>query len=155
MWIAGLLLLVVWAAAVWIGFVAFPFVFAALLLATTVAAACFHFYRAGRILLPGRAAGPSPVEPPRAGRGGDSGGDPAYRQYLLVQVWRDWRAVAGDTVPAIAGTASGVLSRATTAMMRGVRGSSCSPSGWRSAAASSPPPSRWPPSPRSSPPPTP
>ncbi|HEX8007026.1 MAG TPA: hypothetical protein VF482_11425, partial [Trebonia sp.] len=109
--------LVVWVVAMWLGFVfAFPIVFALTLVATVLGAVWIYFRQAGRVLLPDVTEGHSPVEHPRQDR------DPAYRHYLVTQVWRDWWAITRTAFPQIAVSAADAVRAATRALVGDVRG---------------------------------
>ncbi|GIH25567.1 hypothetical protein Aph01nite_38770 [Acrocarpospora phusangensis] len=107
---------VVWVAAMWLGFVAFPVVFALALAATVLAAAGIYFRQAGRVLLPDVTDGHSPIGLP------GQGGDPAYRHYLVTQVWRDWWAITRGAYPKIVITAADAVRATTKALIGDARG---------------------------------
>ncbi|GAA4058711.1 TRAFAC clade GTPase domain-containing protein [Actinomadura miaoliensis] len=87
-----LLLLAVWVGAMWLGFViVFPVLFPASLVAAGGAALGLYYLHACQALATSSVTGPSPVTEPKV----------AYRHYLLVQVWRDWWAIARTVVPRI------------------------------------------------------
>ncbi|MEV8631807.1 hypothetical protein AB0395_09135 [Streptosporangium sp. NPDC051023] len=80
------------------GSLLFPAVVLLTLIVTTLAAAGYYAYQAGKVLLPSASDGLS-VLPPAGG----PAKDPAYRHYLLGQVWRDWSALDRATRPVIIG----------------------------------------------------
>ncbi|WP_214109470.1 TRAFAC clade GTPase domain-containing protein [Acrocarpospora catenulata] len=114
MWVFAL---VAWIVAMWVGFVlVFPVAFTLTLAATTLGAVGLYFREAGRVLLPDLASGGSPVPPP------EDGHDPAYRHYLVRQVWRDWRAVGRAALPRIVSTAYAAMSASTRRLVGDVQG---------------------------------
>ncbi|GAA1005423.1 hypothetical protein Aple_050900 [Acrocarpospora pleiomorpha] len=110
MWFFAVL---VWIVLIW---VAFPIAFALTLAATILGAVGIYFRQAGGVLLPDVAEGRSPVERPRQDR------DPAYRHYLVTQVWRDWWAITRTALPQIIVTAADAIRGATGALMGEARG---------------------------------
>jgi len=105
-----------WAGVMWVGFVfLFPVLFPLTLVGTVAAVVGEYYLHACRVLVPGRAAGPSPVRAPEA----VDGADPAYRHYLLGQVWLDWRAIFGATVPRATGIARNFIVGLTKRLMGG------------------------------------
>ncbi|GAA4155303.1 TRAFAC clade GTPase domain-containing protein [Actinomadura keratinilytica] len=87
-----LLLLAAWAGAMWLGFVfVFPVLFPVSLVVAGGVALGLYYLHACQALATSSVAGPSPVTEPEV----------AYRHYLLVQVWRDWWAIARTVVPRI------------------------------------------------------
>ncbi|WP_067491283.1 TRAFAC clade GTPase domain-containing protein [Actinomadura hibisca] len=102
------LLIVVWLAAMWLGFwVLFPVLFPAALLTAAAAAAGLYLLHAARTLVPAARTGPSPVAQPEV----------SYRHYLLGQVWRDWWAITVTVVPRVWTTARSALSRLTGTLL--------------------------------------
>ncbi|WP_061294804.1 TRAFAC clade GTPase domain-containing protein [Herbidospora cretacea] len=80
-----------WLAAMWaLFFFVFPVVFAATVAAAVLGALLAYFVTAGTVLLPDRGVRAPP-----------EGAEPAYRHYLVSQVWRDWWAVLDGSVPMI------------------------------------------------------
>ncbi|MEV5409276.1 hypothetical protein AB0K60_10635 [Thermopolyspora sp. NPDC052614] len=88
------------------------------MIAAVIAAVGVYFYDAGRVLLPATAAGGSPVTAEQE----DPGRDPAYRHYLIRQVWRDWHAVLRAAVPKIVHFAQVMLAAVTRALLLGWQG---------------------------------
>jgi hypothetical protein len=111
-----IILVALWGAAMWAGFLfVFPVVFPLTLVGTVAAVIGEYTLQASRVLVSARANGPSRAEPPAE----ESGKDPAYRHYLLAQVWLDWRAIAEATVPRVYRSAEKVVLDTTRLMMRG------------------------------------
>lgn len=80
-----------WLAAMWaLFFFVFPVVFAVTVGASVLGALAAYFVTAGTVLLPDRGVRAPP-----------EGAEPAYRHYLVSQVWRDWWAVLDGSVPMI------------------------------------------------------
>src|SRR5512139_682624 len=89
-----------WLGAMWLGFVfVFPVVFPLTLVAATGGVLGYYYLHACRTLVPATVDGPSRVEVPPPARFFEQGlpgstrssvRDPAYRHYLLTQVWLDW-----------------------------------------------------------------
>ncbi|SPT57003.1 TRAFAC clade GTPase domain-containing protein [Actinomadura madurae] len=105
-----LLLIVVWLAAMWLGFMyLFPILFAATLVVAGAAALGLYYLHACRTLAPSTLDGPSPVAAP----------DIAYRHYLLGQVWRDWWTISRTVVPQVYRTARGVVLKLTRTLLGG------------------------------------
>lgn len=105
-----LLLIVVWLAAMWLGFMyLFPVLFAATLVVAGAAALGLYYLHACRTLAPSTLDGPSPVAAP----------DIAYRHYLLGQVWRDWWTISRTVVPQVYRTARGVVLKLTRTLLGG------------------------------------
>ncbi|MCW2940640.1 MAG: hypothetical protein JWN00_3625 [Actinomycetia bacterium] len=99
-----------WIATMWAGFVfVLPVVLPVTLVGSTVAVAGDYFLHAWRVLVPAPADGPSPVRPPET----------AYQHYLIRQVWRDWRAIAGETAPSVRNTTQRALTETTRILMGG------------------------------------
>ncbi|TDB99113.1 hypothetical protein [Actinomadura sp. 7K534] len=108
-----LLLIAVWGAAMWLGFMyVFPVLFAATLVVAGVAALSLYYLHACRTLAPSTLEGPSPVAEPKI----------AYRHYLLGQVWRDWWTISRTVVPQVYRTARAVLVRLTRLLLGGFWG---------------------------------
>ncbi len=102
-----------WAGVMWVGFVfVFPIVFPVALVGTVGVVVAEYYLQACRVLVPGRAAGVSPVTVAEEG-------DPAYRHYLMGQVWRDWRAIAAGSLPKAARTARRFVVDTTRRLMFG------------------------------------
>ncbi|MES9608634.1 hypothetical protein [Actinomadura sp. NPDC000929] len=105
-----LLLIAVWAGAMWLGFLyVFPVLFAATLVVAGAAALGLYCLHACRTLAPSTLEGPSPVAEPAV----------AYRHYLLGQVWRDWWTISRTVVPQVYRTARGVVLRLTRTLLGG------------------------------------
>src|SRR5918999_4554399 len=126
---AAVLLVLVWIVLTGAGFLVFPVVFAVTLTATTVGIVGYYYARACRALVAARADGPAPVAappmaPPIGSRDAarDALGEPAYRHYLLSQVWLDWWTIVRTTVPRVRRTAARALTATTKTMLGGVRG---------------------------------
>jgi hypothetical protein len=126
---AAVLLVLVWIVVTGAGFLVFPVVFAVTLTATTVGIVGYYYARACRALVAARADGPAPVAappmaPPIGSRDAarDALGEPAYRHYLLSQVWLDWWTIVRTTVPRVRRTAARALTATTKTMLGGVRG---------------------------------
>ncbi len=86
-----LLLAGFWLVAMWAAFAfVFPVVFAVTVAVSVLGALSAYFVTAGRVLLPDRGVRAPP-----------EGAEPAYRHYLVSQVWRDWWAVLAGSVPMI------------------------------------------------------
>jgi len=83
--------------------------FAATLALVTLAAFAYYYAVACRTLLPAAADGPSPVLP----------SDGVYRHYLVGQVWRDWRAVAGAVGPRVYRGAEQAVRQLTAKLVSG------------------------------------
>ena len=108
-----LLLIAVWGAAMWLGFIyVFPVLFAATLAVAGAAALGLYYLNACRTLAPSALDGPSPVAEPKI----------AYRHYLLGQVWRDWWTISRTVVPQVYRTARAVLVRLTRLLLGGFWG---------------------------------
>ncbi|TDC71905.1 hypothetical protein E1200_00640 [Actinomadura sp. GC306] len=108
-----LLLIAVWGAAMWLGFMyVFPVLFAATLVVAGAAALGLYYLHACRTLAPSSLEGPSPVPEPKI----------AYRHYLLGQVWRDWWTISRTVVPQVYRTARSVLVRLTRLLLGGFWG---------------------------------
>lgn len=127
--LVGLLLVAAWLGAMWLGFViVFPIVFPVTLVAATVAALGYYYTGACRTLLATEVDGPSPVAVPPSTRDLDPSAqseavpDPAFRHYLLGQVWRDWWTIARTVVPVVVRTAATALTLITGTLMSGVWG---------------------------------
>lgn len=118
MWLAvilgvGLVLVLVCLALLYV----FPILLPVATAAAALAAVGVYFRDAARVLLPAAAEGRSPVAAPEPG----PANDPAYRHYLVAQVWRDWHAVLRTTVPKLAAYANDALTALTGALMQGWR----------------------------------
>jgi hypothetical protein len=122
--VAVILLALTWAAAMWAGFVyVFPVVFPVTLVAASAAALGHSYLHAWRALVPPEAKGPSPVPPPPSARDGHAPArDPAYRHYLLGQVWRDWWAISRGVAPKLATTGRTALNAVTRTLLGGIWG---------------------------------
>ncbi|MEU8797674.1 hypothetical protein [Spirillospora sp. NPDC048819] len=108
-----LLLIAVWGAAMWLGFMyVFPVLFAATLVVAGAAALGLYYLHACRTLAPSTLEGPSPVAEPKI----------AYRHYLLGQVWRDWWTISRTVVPQVYRTARGIIVRLTRLLLGGFWG---------------------------------
>src|SRR5690606_30353440 len=107
------LLIVVWGAAMWLGFVyVFPVLFAATLVVAGAAALGVYYLHACRTLAPSTLDGPSPVAEPKT----------AYRHYLLGQGWRGWWTISRTVVPQVYRTARAVIVRLTRLLLGGFWG---------------------------------
>jgi Double-GTPase 2 len=82
------------------------------LVVATLAVLGDYYLQACRVLIPGRASGPSVVEPPET----------AYRHYLLGQVWRDWRVIAQTVAPRAKNVVAAARQQTTAAATGGARG---------------------------------
>ena len=113
------LLVLAWLATMWAGFMfVFPVVFPVVLVAATAGALGLCYVYAWRALVPAPARGRAPVATPASGRPAHAAaGDPAYRHYLLAQVWRDWWAIARGVVPRLIDTAATALTTVTTTLL--------------------------------------
>jgi double-GTPase-like protein len=123
--LAAIALFAAWAGTMFVGFAfVFPVVFAATLIAATAFAVGHYYVYACRALVPAPADGPSPVERPAPThpRRETPPTDPAYRHYLLVQVWRDWWAITRGIVPRVTEIAVGVLTATTRTLVGGLWG---------------------------------
>jgi hypothetical protein len=126
----AVLLVVVWLAVMAAGFgIVFPVAFAVTLIGTTGAIVGYHFVHACRALLATRVDGPAPVAAPPHGPAigyrdapGEPPGEPAYRHYLLSQVWLDWRMIARTVFPRVRRTAGRALTTTTKSLVGGVQG---------------------------------
>ncbi|TDD36388.1 hypothetical protein E1287_11025 [Actinomadura sp. KC06] len=108
-----LLLIAVWGAAMWLGFMyVFPVLFAGTLVVAGVAALGLYYLHACRTLAPSTLEGPSPVAEPKV----------SYRHYLLGQVWRDWWTISRTVVPQVYRTARGTIVRLTRVLLGGLWG---------------------------------
>ncbi|TYB42730.1 TRAFAC clade GTPase domain-containing protein [Actinomadura chibensis] len=111
--VIAVLLIAVWAAAMWLGFMyVFPVLFAGTLVAAGAAALGLYYLHACRTLAPSTLDGPSPVAEPAV----------SYRHYLLGQVWRDWWTISRTVVPQVYRTARGVVVRLTRVLLGGFWG---------------------------------
>jgi hypothetical protein len=118
MWLAVIFGICLVSVCLYLGFrFVFPILFPLTMTVAVLTAIGIYCYDAGRVLLPAVAAGPSGVTVPAHGEG-----DPAYRHYLIAQVWRDWGLVLRSTLPKIAGIARSVLEKATRALLAGWQG---------------------------------
>jgi hypothetical protein len=122
----AVLLVVVWLAVMGVGFVfVFPVVFSAVLVATTVAVVGYYYRHAWRALVTARADGPAPVDtPPMSPPIGSlaEGAEPAYRHYLLSQVWFDWWMIVRTVLPRVRTVAMRALAATTKSLLDGPRG---------------------------------
>ncbi|HEX6468505.1 MAG TPA: hypothetical protein VF069_05365 [Streptosporangiaceae bacterium] len=124
--LAAVLVVIVWLVVMAVGFaVVFPVVFSVTLAATALWVVGFYYAHACRALAGVRADGPAPVavpptSPPIGSR--EAGGEPAYRHYLLGQVWRDWWSIARTTVPRVRGAARRALTATTRTLLGSVWG---------------------------------
>ncbi|GII60077.1 hypothetical protein Skr01_01620 [Sphaerisporangium krabiense] len=112
-------LVALWAACMYFGFLyAFPVVCALSVVAATLTGAVHYHVRAGEVLLPATAGGPSPAVP------GEAGGtrDPAFRHYLFGQAGQDWWRIAGFAVPAVWRTVRRSLTTLTRWLMSNTQG---------------------------------
>jgi hypothetical protein len=118
------LLVVVWLGTMWVGFMfVFPVVFSVALVAAAVSAIGYYYVYACRALVPAPVKGLAPVPVPASARSQDAPvQDPAYRHYLLAQVWRDWWAITRGIMPRIISTATTALTTATRTLVSGVWG---------------------------------
>ena len=111
-----LFLVALWAGAMYVGVLyVIPIVFPVALVGTVAAVVGEYYLQNCRVLLSAKAHGPSPVEPPAD----EPARDPAYRHYLLGQVWRDWRAIADATVPRVYRTGERFVVEITRVLMGG------------------------------------
>ncbi|GAB1817215.1 TRAFAC clade GTPase domain-containing protein [Herbidospora sp. RD11066] len=86
-----LILVGFWLLAMWAVFVfVVPVVFAVTVVVAVLGCLGAYFATAGTVLLPDRAVRAPP-----------EGAEPAYRHYLVAQVWRDWWSVLALSVPVI------------------------------------------------------
>lgn len=129
----AVLFVLVWLVIAGAGFLVFPVLFSTVLAVTTVAVVGYYYARACRTLVTVRADGPAPVATPpmsppigsrEAARDGGTwaGAEPAYRHYLLGQVWFDWWMTVRTTLPRVRGRAGRALTAATRSLLGGVRG---------------------------------
>jgi hypothetical protein len=122
--VAMILLVVTWLATMYVGFVyVLPIVLPMTLVAAAVGTLGYYYLYAWRALVPAPAKGAAPVRPPGSARAQEaSAPDPAYRHYLLAQVWRDWWAISRGIVPKVTAAAATALTRATTTLLGGIWG---------------------------------
>ncbi|MBC6468142.1 hypothetical protein HKK74_21980 [Actinomadura alba] len=108
----------------WVGFVfVFPVVFSVSLVAAAACAIGYYYVYACRALVPAPAKGLAPVAPPGSARSqGAPVPDPAYRHYLLAQVWRDLWAITRGIMPKITMTATVALTTTTRTLVSGIWG---------------------------------
>jgi hypothetical protein len=126
----ALLLVVVWLAVMAVGLgIVFPVVFAITLAGTTAAIVGYHYAYASRALIASRLDGPAPVATPPPGPAIGSRadaartpGEPAYRHYLLRQVWLDWWMIARSVGPRVRAQAGRVLTATTKSLVGGAQG---------------------------------
>ncbi|MFI6538801.1 hypothetical protein ACIBHY_40550 [Nonomuraea sp. NPDC050547] len=110
-----LFLAALWLAAVMLAVFVAVMIFPVVLLAGTVIAVGIHLLYVHATLFPDHADGPSPVMRPD----GSAGRDPAYRHYLVGQVWKDWRAIVRGTMPRVVARAEKAVSTATRVLVGG------------------------------------
>jgi hypothetical protein len=124
------LLVLVWLATMGVGFVVvFPVVFSLVLAGTTAGVVGYYYLQAWRTLGTDLADGPAPVSVPPLGPAIGSPGDgdadadePAYRQYLLSQVWTDWWMIARTIVPRVRDRAARAITATTRKLLGGLYG---------------------------------
>ncbi|WP_062443631.1 TRAFAC clade GTPase domain-containing protein [Herbidospora daliensis] len=96
-----------WLVAMWAAFAfVFPVVFAATVVVAVLGALAAYFATAARVLLPDQGV-----------RGPPEGAEPAYRHYLVSQVWHDWWSVLAGAVPVVDGRVRRVVRALTKLLM--------------------------------------
>ncbi|NAS22888.1 hypothetical protein GT755_14455 [Herbidospora sp. NEAU-GS84] len=100
--LAGFWLLAMWAAFAFV----FPVVFAVTVAVAVLGALGAYFTTAARVLLPDRGVRAPP-----------EGAEPAYRHYLVSQVWQDWWSVLSGAVPLVDGRVRRLVRALTRLLM--------------------------------------
>jgi hypothetical protein len=120
----AVLFVLVWVVVTGAGFLVFPVVFSVTLAVTTAGVVGFYYAHAVRALVTSRADGPAPVATPPMSPpiGSGAAAEPAYRHYLLSQVWLDWWMIARTTAPRARRRATRALIAVTRSLLGGARG---------------------------------